>query len=70
MQEGYLQEKMGYWQYLSENPINSLFEDGLVHLWFIPALICAVIVIAFFIRFNKFLVRDTIMGLRYFYFIT
>ncbi|HIF9276796.1 TPA: acyltransferase [Photobacterium damselae] len=53
MQEGYLQERMGYWQYLSENPINSLFEGGLVHLWFIPALICAVILIAFFIRFNK-----------------
>lgn len=38
---GYLAERQGYWGYLAQTPLNSLLEGGLVHLWFIPALICA-----------------------------
>lgn len=47
---GYLAERQGYWGYLMSNPINSLLEGGLVHLWFIPALIIAVAIIAFLVR--------------------
>ncbi|WP_070968965.1 acyltransferase [Vibrio sonorensis] len=46
MQNGYLAERKGYWGYLGEAPLNSLLEGGLVHLWFIPALIMAVGLIA------------------------
>ncbi len=46
MQHGYLAERTGYWGYLSMNPLNSLLEGGLVHLWFIPALIMAIGILA------------------------
>lgn len=38
MEVGYLAEREGYWGFLMSTPLNSLFEGGLVHLWFIPAL--------------------------------
>ncbi|WP_182026123.1 acyltransferase [Vibrio rotiferianus] len=47
---GYLTERQGYWGYLMSNPINSLLEGGLVHLWFLPALVIAVAFIAFLVR--------------------
>jgi len=46
MQNGYLAERTGYWNYLAMNPLNSLLEGGLVHLWFIPALIIAIGILA------------------------
>ena len=50
---GYLAERMGYWGYLSKAPLNSLLEGGLVHLWFIPALIMAVAIGVLLARTNK-----------------
>ncbi len=49
---GYLAERVGYWDYLLMNPLNSLLEGGLVHLWFIPSLIMAVVIIAALVRWN------------------
>ncbi|NVD08667.1 fucose 4-O-acetylase [Vibrio sp. JPW-9-11-11] len=40
-EHGYLAERQGYWGYLAQTPLNSLLEGGLVHLWFLPALIIA-----------------------------
>ncbi|MGR5300324.1 acyltransferase [Vibrio alfacsensis] len=47
---GYLAERQGYWGYLMTNPLNSLLEGGLVHLWFIPALVIAIALIALLVR--------------------
>lgn len=52
MEVGYLAEREGYWGFLMSTPLNSLFEGGLVHLWFIPALICAVAILAVLIEIN------------------
>ncbi|MCW8347485.1 acyltransferase family protein [Vibrio sp. ZSDZ65] len=46
---GYLAERQQYWDYLMQNPLNSLFEGGLVHLWFLPSLCLAVLMIAWFV---------------------
>ena len=43
---GYLAERSGYWQYLLSQPLNTLFEGSLVHLWYIPGLVCGLLVIA------------------------
>jgi surface polysaccharide O-acyltransferase-like enzyme len=48
-EHGYLAERTGYWGYLMQAPLNSLFEGGLVHLWFIPSLVIAVFMIAWFV---------------------
>ncbi|MCA0937401.1 acyltransferase family protein [Vibrio alginolyticus] len=47
---GYLAERQGYWGYLMLSPVNSLMEGGLVHLWFLPALVIAVALIAFLVK--------------------
>jgi surface polysaccharide O-acyltransferase-like enzyme len=47
MEQGYLTERQGYWDSLMINPLNSILEGGLVHLWFLPALVMAVYIIAF-----------------------
>ncbi|OAN18780.1 fucose 4-O-acetylase [Photobacterium jeanii] len=52
-ENGYLAERMGYWQYLLQQPLNSVFEGGMVHLWYIPGLVCAVTVIAGFIHLKQ-----------------
>ncbi|WP_295892248.1 acyltransferase family protein [uncultured Vibrio sp.] len=49
-EHGYLAERQGYWGYLMQAPLNTLLEGGLVHLWYIPALICAVSIMAFLIN--------------------
>ncbi|CCO44165.1 putative Acyltransferase family protein [Vibrio nigripulchritudo SOn1] len=49
---GYIAERSGYWEWLLQNPLNTFFEGGLVHLWFIPGLLCAVAIIAVGVRFN------------------
>ncbi|MFS1429459.1 acyltransferase family protein, partial [Vibrio splendidus] len=54
---GYLGEREGYWGFLMNTPLNSFLEGGLVHLWFIPALVCAVLIIALLVelKLNKLL---------------
>lgn len=53
IEQGYLSERLGYWDYLLSSPLNSLLEGGLVHLWFLPALMIAVAIIALFAYFKK-----------------
>ena len=45
-ESGYLAERSGYWQFLLSQPLNTLFEGSLVHLWYIPGLICGLLIIA------------------------
>lgn len=52
-EQGYLAEREGYWQFLADTPLNSVLEGGLVHLWFIPALMCAALLTGLLVRFNK-----------------
>lgn len=47
--EGYLAERSGYWDYLLQTPLNTLFEGGLVHLWYIPGLLYALGILALLI---------------------
>nr|WP_269809141.1 acyltransferase family protein [Enterovibrio nigricans] len=51
--QGYLAERTGYWNYLLQTPLNTLFEGGLVHLWFIPGLLSALTIIALLIRYKQ-----------------
>lgn len=51
--QGYLVERTGYWGFLLQHPLNSLLEGGLVHLWFLPALMIAVSIMALLIRQQK-----------------
>jgi surface polysaccharide O-acyltransferase-like enzyme len=52
-ESGYLAERTGYWSWLTQNPLNAIMEGGMVHLWFIPALIIAVAIIGLLVHFNK-----------------
>jgi surface polysaccharide O-acyltransferase-like enzyme len=52
-EHGYLAERQGYWGYLMQAPLNSLLEGGLVHLWYIPALVCAVAIMAFLVSVKQ-----------------
>lgn len=51
--KGYLAERSGYWGYLAQAPLNSILEGGLVHLWFIPALMIAALITALFAKAGK-----------------
>ncbi|OEE66356.1 fucose 4-O-acetylase [Enterovibrio norvegicus FF-33] len=53
MTEGYLAARIGYWNFLLDSPLNTLFEGGMVHLWYIPGLLCALGIIALLIRFKQ-----------------
>ncbi|MGF1768824.1 acyltransferase family protein [Enterovibrio makurazakiensis] len=53
MSEGYLAERSGYWNYLLEAPLNTLFEGGMVHLWYIPGLLCALGIMALLIKYHQ-----------------
>ncbi|WP_114765444.1 acyltransferase [Vibrio rhodolitus] len=53
MTEGYLAERSGYWGYLMQAPVNTLLEGGLVHLWFIPALMIAALITALLLQAGK-----------------
>lgn len=66
-ESGYLAERQGYWSYLAQSPLNSLLEGGLVHLWFIPALICAAAIAALLAKFNKLALFIPIGAALYFY---
>ncbi|WP_233071100.1 acyltransferase [Motilimonas eburnea] len=52
-EQGYLAERMGYWQFLWQTPLNTLFEGGLVHLWFLPSLVIAVAMIAVLLHYQR-----------------
>lgn len=53
MEHGYLAERQGYWGFLAQTPVNSLLEGGLVHLWFLPALMIAAAITAGIVAINK-----------------
>lgn len=53
MSEGYLSERQDYLAFLLKTPLNSALEGGFVHLWFLPALMIAVCMIAFFVYFKQ-----------------
>lgn len=67
MTDGYLNERIGYWDFLLLTPLNSILEGGLVHLWFLPALIIAVTLIAVFVRLNLLFLLLPISVLLYIY---
>lgn len=67
MTEGYLAERFGYWDWLLLSPINTLLEGGLVHLWFIPALIFAVGIIALFVTIGRVNLLLPLSGILYVY---
>ncbi|MEC6796862.1 acyltransferase family protein [Photobacterium sp. S4TG1] len=48
--EGYMAERTFYWQKLLTTPLNTLFEGGLVHLWYIPALLSGLTIITVLLR--------------------
>nr|WP_186811064.1 acyltransferase family protein [Vibrio superstes] len=48
--DGYLAERQMYWDFLAQTPFNSILEGGLVHLWYLPALIISIAIIALAIR--------------------
>ncbi|PSU67675.1 fucose 4-O-acetylase [Photobacterium phosphoreum] len=50
--EGYLAERTFYWQKLLTTPLNTLFEGGLVHLWYIPGLLSGLTVITLLLHFK------------------
>lgn len=52
-EQGYLAERERYWQFLAQSPLNSILEGGLVHLWFIPALMCAAIITGILAKLDK-----------------
>lgn len=60
---GYLGERQGYWGFLMNTPLNSFLEGGLVHLWFIPALVCAVLIIALMVemKIDKLLLPTAVL---------
>lgn len=45
-EQGYWYERTQYWSQLWQTPLNTLFEGGLVHLWYIPGLISGLVVMA------------------------
>lgn len=48
--EGYFAERLFYWQRLLTTPLNTLFEGGLVHLWYIPGLLSGLTIITVLLR--------------------
>ncbi|MGF1682967.1 acyltransferase [Photobacterium minamisatsumaniensis] len=51
--EGYIAERSGYWGFLASNPLNTLFEGGIVHLWYIPGLLSGLAIIALCCEFKQ-----------------
>ncbi|MCC4772657.1 acyltransferase family protein [Vibrio cyclitrophicus] len=60
---GYLGERQGYWGFLMNTPLNSFLEGGLVHLWFLSALMFAVLIIALMVemKLDKLLLPTAIL---------
>lgn len=67
LEKGYWAERTGYWDWLSQKPLNSLLEGGLVHLWFLPALMIAVFTIAILIQLKMNKLITPIAVLLYIY---
>ena len=53
LENGYMVERAGYWYHLLLTPLNTLFEGGSVHLWFLPSLILSVGIIALLCHYEK-----------------
>lgn len=51
MEQGYLAAMQPQWQMLLADPLNQWWTGGMVHLWFLPALIMAVWALAFCLRY-------------------
>ncbi len=64
---GYWVERSEYLQWLLQAPLNSLLEGGLVHLWYIPGLICGLAVITILQRYADNRLTWMIAGLLYVY---
>ncbi len=47
MTEGYLPAMAGQWQMQLGDPLNAWWVGGMIHLWFLPALMLAVLLLAF-----------------------
>ena len=58
LSEGYIAERLGYLEYLSQMPVNTLFEGGFVHLWYLPSFVIAIAITATLIhmKWTKFLI--------------
>ena len=52
-ENGYMVERAGYWNHLLLTQLNTLFEGGSVHLWFLPSLILGVGIIALLCHYEK-----------------
>ena len=52
-ENGYMAERSGYWSGLLLTPLNTLFEGGSIHLWFLPSLILGVGIIALLCHYEK-----------------
>ncbi|WP_413113564.1 acyltransferase [Thaumasiovibrio sp. DFM-14] len=50
---GYFAERQGFWGWLLQTPINTMMEGGLVHLWYIPGLLCGLAVITIALHFKR-----------------
>nr|WP_269748125.1 acyltransferase family protein [Enterovibrio coralii] len=62
--QGFMAERTGYWNYLLQTPLNTLFEGGLVHLWYIPGLLSALTILALLIaRKQESLIVPLALGL-------
>ncbi len=55
IESGYIAERQGYWGYWVSLGINAWLEGGLVVLWYLPGLVCAIIIISIFHRYWIFI---------------
>ncbi|WP_070962579.1 acyltransferase [Vibrio sonorensis] len=53
LEHGYLAERQGFFNYLSQSLANTLVQGGLDYLWFLPALVMAVAIIALLDHFKQ-----------------
>ncbi|BBR41538.1 hypothetical protein WP3W19E03_40630 [Aeromonas veronii] len=53
VQQGYLASLRGQWQFQLADPLNGWLVGGMIHLWFLPALIMAVTLLALCYRLGK-----------------
>ncbi|WP_438405625.1 acyltransferase family protein, partial [Aeromonas hydrophila] len=53
VQQGYLASLRGQWQFQLGDPLNGWLVGGMLHLWFLPALIMAVTLLALCYRLGR-----------------
>jgi surface polysaccharide O-acyltransferase-like enzyme len=51
--EGYLADRISWWSYLAQRPMDSLWEGGMVHLWYLPGLVSALFIVAIFLKVRQ-----------------